>query len=127
MYIAAMELISQRYPSGEGGAAALRTETGRILTSISPDVRNDALSLCMEVGACLEAEKLGEAITHSLCLYRKQPADSCFILTACGICQERLRFWGGEVKVAVTNPGNKVEFVLLDDLMPYHWSNVTVS
>ena len=68
LYHAAVELIKKRYPRGWGGAAAVRTETGKILTSIAPDTKNDALSLCMEVGAFLEAHKLNEKVTHSLCI-----------------------------------------------------------
>lgn len=47
LYKAAVSLIETRYPSGEGGAAALRTSSGKILTSVAPDTKNDALSLCM--------------------------------------------------------------------------------
>ena len=68
LYQAAVELINMRYPSGRGGAAAIRTEPGKILTSIAPGTQNDALTLCMEVGAYLEAHKLNERVTHSLCL-----------------------------------------------------------
>ncbi|RPB32627.1 cytidine deaminase, partial [Vibrio diabolicus] len=71
LYDAAAHVIETRYPTGWGGAAAVRTESGKILTSVAPDVKNDALSLCMEVGAYLEAHKLDEAVTHSLCLCRE--------------------------------------------------------
>ncbi|MED7818581.1 MULTISPECIES: hypothetical protein [unclassified Francisella] len=68
LYDAAVELIKARYPLGFGGAAAVRTKSGKILTSVAPEVKNDALSLCMEVGAYLEAHKLNEIVTHSLCI-----------------------------------------------------------
>lgn len=55
LYDAAAQLIEKRYPTGWGGAAAVRTQSGKILTSVAPDVKNAALSLCMEVGAYLEA------------------------------------------------------------------------
>lgn len=71
LYDAAVQLIETRYPAGWGGAAAVRTRSGKILTSVAPDVKNDALSLCMEVGAYLEAHKLNEAVTHSLCICRE--------------------------------------------------------
>lgn len=122
LYDAALELIKIRYPSKDGGAAAVRTQKGTILTSISPSVENDALSLCMEVGAILEAEKLDEQITHSICLYREN--SKILILTPCGICQERLIHWGDEVMVAISNPQNKLNFVQLKELMPHHWSQV---
>lgn len=124
LYIAAVSLIDKRYLSGFGGAAAMRTETGKILTSVSPDTKNDALSLCMEVGACLEAHKLNEAITHSICICREDEQSDYLILTPCGICQERLAHWGGGVKVAVSTPENNLLFKSLRDLLPHHWSIV---
>ena len=122
LYKAAIELIENRYPQGWGGAAAIRTESGKILTSIAPDTKNDGVSLCMEVGAYLEAHKLNDAVTHSLCICREDENSEYLILTPCGICQERLVYWGGNVKAAVTNPKNELIFKALRELQPYHWS-----
>lgn len=124
LYLSAVELIETRYPIGWGGAAAVRTESGRILTSISPDVKNDGLSLCMEVGAYLEAHKLNEVVTHSLCICRDDELSAYIILSPCGICQERLVHWGGDVKAAITTEGNSLVFKTLRELMPHHWSLV---
>ena len=93
LYDAAVQLIETRYPTGWGGAAAVRTRSGKILTSVAPDVKNDALSLCMEVGAYLEAHKLDEAVTHSLCICREDENGDFLVLSPCGICQERLVHW----------------------------------
>jgi len=124
LYMAAVSLIEARYPSGFGGAAAMKTESGKVITSVAPETKNDALSLCMEVGACLEAHKLNEAITHSVCVCREYEHSEYLILTPCGICQERLVHWGGNVQVAVSTPENKLLFKSLRELMPYHWSIV---
>ena len=124
LYQAAVALIESRYPTGWGGAAAVRTESGKILTSVAPDTKNDALALCMEVGAYLEAHKLNETVTHSLCICRDDESSEYLILSPCGICQERLVHWGGNVKVAVTNPRNDLVFKSLRELQPYHWSAV---
>lgn len=124
LFEAAKALALSRYPTGSGGAAALATESGRILTSVAPDTKNDALALCMEVGACLEAHKLNETVAYSICLCRDSETSDFVILTPCGICQERLSHWGGGVKVAISNPENKIEFKSLRDLMPHHWSQV---
>ena len=124
LYDAAAKLVRDRYPDGRGGAAALMTAAGNILTSIAPDTRNDALALCMEVGACLEAHKRNEAVTHSLCIYREDKDSPFTILTPCGICQERLVHWGGDVLAAITNPQNKLLFKPIRELQPYHWSGV---
>jgi cytidine deaminase len=124
LFKAASELIIERYPKGFGGAAAIATESGKILTSVAPDTKNDALSLCMEVGACLEAHKISESVTHSLCVFRENEDSEFVILTPCGICQERLSHWGGSVEVAVSNSENKLMFKPLRELMPFHWSIV---
>ncbi|MDN3617338.1 cytidine deaminase [Vibrio gallaecicus] len=124
LYQAAVELVNMRYPSGWGGAAAIRTESGKILTSVAPDTQNDALSLCMEVGAYLEAHKLNERVTHSLCLCRENENDEFLILSPCGVCQERLVHWGGDVKAAITTSDNALVFKTIRELMPHHWSFV---
>jgi len=122
LFDAARTLVERRYPTGWGGAAALRTTKGRILTSVAPDIELEALGLCMEVGAVLEAHKLNEAVTHSLCVYRDDEASPFIVQTPCGICQERLRHWGDDVQVAVSNLDNSLLFKPLKQLMPFHWS-----
>jgi cytidine deaminase len=43
LYQAAIDLIKNRYPVGWGGAAAMFTEGGEILTSVAPEVINASL------------------------------------------------------------------------------------
>ncbi|WP_179878552.1 cytidine deaminase [Vibrio cholerae] len=124
LYDAAAQLIVKRYPTGWGGAAAVRTQSGKILTSVAPDVKNDALSLCMEVGAYLEAHKLNEVVTHSLCICREDEHGEFLVLSPCGICQERLVDWGGDVRAAISTEKNELVFKTLRELMPHHWSLV---
>ncbi|EGR0775277.1 cytidine deaminase [Vibrio cholerae] len=124
LYDAAAQLIVKRYPTGWGGAAAVRTQSGKILTSVAPDVKNDALSLCMEVGAYLEAHKLNEVVTHSLCICREYEHGEFLVLSPCGICQERLVHWGGDVRAAISTEKNELVFKTLRELMPHHWSLV---
>ena len=124
LYTSACELIEARYPRGWGGAAAIRTESGKILTSVAPDVKKHALNLCMEVGAILEAHKRNEKVTHTLCICRENETVPFVVLTPCGVCQERLTHWGGDVLAAVTNPENKLVFRSIRELQPYHWSAV---
>jgi len=71
LYEAAVQLVEKRYPSGWGGAAALYSEDGHILTSVAPEVINAATELCMETGAILEAHKLNTKVTHSICVARE--------------------------------------------------------
>ncbi|MGE8001620.1 cytidine deaminase [Lysinibacillus sp. NPDC093190] len=121
LYQSAVELIEKRYPSGWGGAAALYTEDGQILTSVAPDVINASTELCMETGAILEAHKLNTKVTHSICVARENENSVFIVLTPCGVCQERFFYWGENVKAAITNPNGELIFKTLKEIQPYHW------
>ncbi|MFJ6209887.1 cytidine deaminase [Lysinibacillus sp. NPDC092081] len=121
LYQSAVELIEKRYPSGWGGAAAIYTEDGQILTSVAPDVINASTELCMETGAILEAHKLNTKVTHSICIAREDENSVFTVLTPCGVCQERLFYWGENVKAAITNPNGELIFKTLKEIQPYHW------
>lgn len=123
MYQKAVELINKRYPTGWGGAGVVHTENGNYYTSVANETANSSASLCIETGAMLEAHKYNEKVTHCLCLVRDDEKSNYRILSPCGICQERLRYWGDEVQVAVTTSDDKFLFVKLKELQPYHWSN----
>ncbi|MFF2177863.1 cytidine deaminase [Lysinibacillus sp. NPDC058147] len=121
LYQSAVELIEKRYPSGWGGAAAMYTEDGQILTSVAPEVINASTELCMETGAILEAHKLNTKVTHSICIARENENSVFTVLTPCGVCQERLFYWGENVKAAITNPNGELIFKTLKEIQPYHW------
>lgn len=120
---AAVQQALERFPSGYAGAAAVRTDTGRILTSVSFDAPNDAVSLCHEVGAFCEANRLGERVVASVCVSRSQPDRPFLVLPPCGICQERLALWGPEVEVAVSVRGKPGEWQskFLREVNPHYW------
>ncbi|MCP1425899.1 MULTISPECIES: cytidine deaminase [Paenibacillus] len=122
LFDAAAKFVKQRYPQGWGGAGAVYTEAGSLLISVAPEVINDATHLCMETGAYLEAHKLNERVTHSLCIARDDEHSEFKVLTPCGVCQERLFYWGEEVKAAVYDPSGQLVFKRLDEIQPYHWS-----
>lgn len=123
MYEKAVELIEWRYPKGWGGAAVVHTEDDRYFTSVASETANSSAILCIEVGAMLEAHKYNVKVTHCLCVVRDDENSPFKVLSPCGICQERLRFWGTDVLVGVTNPSGKLLFVPLGELQPYHWTN----
>ena len=123
MYKRAREFVEKRYPVGWGGAAVIYTEEGHYFTSVSIETANASAVLCIETGAILEAHKFNEKVTHCLCLVRDDEKSPFKILTPCGICQERLRYWGKDVQVAVTTEDNSLKFVTLDELQPHHWTN----
>ena len=125
MFDIATELINKRYPNkGEGGAGVVRTEDDSYFTSIWLDNINESVSICIETGAMCEAHKHGGRVTHCLCVSRLEGSDSYEVLTPCGVCQERLRFWGDKVMVGVTTSDKCLKFVSLSELQPYHWTTV---
>lgn len=122
LYQAAIELIEKRYPSGWGGAAAMYTETEEVLTSIAPEVINASTELCIETGAILEAHKLETKVTHSICVVRDDENSEFKVLTPCGVCQERLFYWGSELKAAITSLDGELTYKTLEEIQPFHWS-----
>lgn len=123
MYRRAVELIETRYPVGWGGAGVVHTSQGSYFTSVSLETFNASAELCIETGAMLEATKYNEKVTHCMCLVREDENAPFQVLTPCGLCQERLRYWGTDVQVAVTTKDEPLKFVELQQLQPYHWSN----
>ena len=120
---AAIQQALQRFPSGYAGAAAIRTNAGRVITSVSFDAPNEAVSLCHEAGAFCEANRLDEKVVASVCVSRSQPNRPFLILPPCGVCQERLALWGQDVEVAVSVPGKPGAWrsKLLREVNPHYW------
>lgn len=122
MLAEAKALIERRYPTGWGGAAVIRTEQNSYFTSVPIETANSSAVLCIEVGAMCEAHKYNEKVTHCLCVVRDDENSPFKVLSPCGICQERLRFWGEDVQVGVTTSNGELLFVELRELQPYHWT-----
>lgn len=117
----AVEFIKERYPEGWGGAAVIHTKDDRYLISVAPEVLNASTELCIETGAICEAHKFNATVTHCICVMRENENSDFKVLTPCGICQERLRYWGENVRVGVTTEDSTLKFVELRELMPYYW------
>lgn len=121
LYDTAVRFIRERYPVGWGGAAVIHTADDRYLISVAIEVFNASAELCIETGAICEAHKFNAQVTHCICVVRDDESSPFKVLTPCGICQERLRYWGEDVKVGVTTEDNALKFVRLGKLMPYYW------
>jgi cytidine deaminase len=123
---AAIDFIKNRFPTvGDwDGAAAMYTRSGKILTSTYVESPNVGTGLCNETGCICEAHKLNEKITASVCVGRS-PTGEFEIVTPCGVCQERLFFWGPEVEVAVPDPRNHQKWLSkkLLEVQPFYWNN----
>ncbi len=125
LYDAATTLAQTRYPTGWAGAAAMYTADGRTLTSVYVETPNSGGELCMETGCICEAHKLNVPVTASICVSREAETEPFIVLSPCGICQERLAFWGGDVQVAVPRPGDPAKWQSrpLREVQPYYWGN----
>lgn len=121
MFEKAITFLNERYGDKAGGVAVLRIETGELLTSVWPEVNNSSADLCAEVGAICEAHKLNKRVTHSICICRQNDNEKFEILTPCGICQERLMFWGKDVKCAISTKDNRLVFKTLGEIQPCYW------
>jgi len=120
---AAIDFIGSRFSERKwAGAAAMYTEDGQILISTAPENVNDSVSLCHETGAICEAYKLGKRIVASVCV-SFDDAGKAHILTPCGVCQERLMYWGEDVEVAVPNSSDSTRWLskTLKDVQPFYW------
>jgi cytidine deaminase len=120
---AAIRFVERRFPGVPwAGAAAMYTDDGSILVSTALEVVNDSVALCHEVGAMCEAYARDRKIVATVCVSRAD--DGRFvILPACGVCQERLWYWGGKVQVAVplAEDSSRWEGVTLAEMSPHYW------
>ena len=121
---AATDFLNKRFSKSDEwvGAAAMYSEDGQIFISTAPDGINESASLCHETGAICDAYKENKRITASVCISRDDEGI-VHILTPCGVCQERLMFWGDTVEVAVPkgNDSTMWETKTLAEVQPYYW------
>jgi cytidine deaminase len=70
-----------------------------------------------------EAHKLDIPVSASICVAREAETEPFIILSPCGICQERLAFWGRGVEVAVPQPDDPTKWQSkpLREVQPYYW------
>lgn len=111
------------FPNEPGaGAAAMYTEDGELLISTAPGVVSASVELCHEVGAICEAYKLNKKVTATVCVSRDEKGRF-HILTPCGVCQERLFVWGGDIEAAVPTDDDSSNWQCktLNELQPYYW------
>jgi cytidine deaminase len=122
---ATIQFIKERFPvvNDWDGAAAMYTHTGRILVSTYVESLNVGVGLCNETGAICDAHKLNEKVTASVCVGRSPETGKFEIVTPCGVCQERLFFWGPDVEVAVPDPTDSTKWIAkkLIEVQPYYW------
>ena len=133
LFDAALFFLDSRFPDGaDGGCAAMKCASGKILISTKVPNKNERAVLCHETGAIAEAWKLGEKVVASICLSRKN-GEKPVVFSPCGLCQERLMVFcnfdfseASDIEIAVPDPENKCGFLVrkLSELQPYYWRNV---
>jgi cytidine deaminase len=98
------------------------TEDGQLLISTAPETVNASVELCHETGAICEAHKLNKRVTATVCVSRDGKGNFQ-ILTPCGVCQERLLYWGQNVQAAVPSDDDSTKWQMktLNELQPYYW------
>ena len=120
---AAIDFANRRYPNQSSVVAALLTDQDDVYTGVWNDAAVDSAALCAETGPICEAHARNRAIVASVCVCRDNRTKPIRILPACGICQERLAYWGLDVMIGV--PGDSIAglcvFVSLRDLRPHYW------
>lgn len=121
----AIEFVKSYSPTKSSTYAVALTKTGTVLRGVFFGAELDSARLCAEVGCILEANKLQDPITHSLCIWYDSESDDYGVLPACGYCQERLATFGAGVMIAV--PESKTSkaymFKSLKELRPYFWAD----
>ena len=121
---AAIAFVERRFPGKPyEGAAAMYTADGEILVSTSPEVLNDSVALCHETGAFCEAYAKNKQITATVCVSRQPDGRFIIIGGLCGVCQERMWLWGGDVETAVPldDDPTKWRAVTLREMAPHYW------
>jgi len=84
-------------------------------------VLNASVSLCHETGAICEAYAKDKRIAASVCVTRIE-SGRFVILAPCGVCQERLWYWGGDVAVGVpADDDSGWRSVPLSAASPHYW------
>jgi cytidine deaminase len=118
---AAIEYVKSRDAKEVTGAAAMYLEGGQILVSTSPAWVNESVAVCHEMGAFCEAYRLNKKILATACVSREK--DGFYILSPCGVCQERLWLYGENVECAVPDSGDytKWKSIKLSVLSPHYW------
>jgi cytidine deaminase len=122
---AVQQLAASRFSKGEQMAGGVKLASGAILTSVPVDAPVDVAVLCAETGAICEAHKLAEVVVASACVFRSDKSLEFRFLPPCGLCQERLLFWGLDVEVVV--PDGAVggwRVMSLRELHPFDWPAV---
>ena len=120
---AARDLAIARYGSESGwaGAAAMYTDAGALLTSVFIEAPNPGAMLCCETGAICEAHKRNERVVATVCVGRDGAGQPFVILAPCGLCMERLAYFGPDVQCAVPDERGGWKTMTLRELQPHRW------
>lgn len=120
-----IKFVKSYSPTKSSTYAVALTKSGKLLTGVFFNSELDSARLCAEAGCMIEANKLKDPITHSLCIWYDSESDDYGVLPACGYCQERLATFGMGVMIAIPKgkTGKEYIFKSLKELRPYFWAD----
>ncbi|MCW0233162.1 MAG: cytidine deaminase [Ferrovibrio sp.] len=126
---AATALIRQRYAVGRHHiAAALRTQSGRIVTGLHLDTYVGRASVCAEavaVGQAMAQIGAADPITAIVSVRHPRPTEqnqNIQVVAPCGICREMLRDFAPDSRVLLADEGGALKSYNPSELLPlkYH-------
>jgi cytidine deaminase len=125
LFDAAVKQIDERWPTAPWAtAAAVYLDDGTILTGVSLNNLNSAMTLCAETGPICRAYTENRQITASVCVNRAIGREQILVLAPCGACQERLALWGPDLEVGVADPSATAGWISrpLSEVNPFYWA-----
>ena len=117
------QFVQARFGPIDGeGAAAVMLDDHSVLVSTAPATLNESVALCHETGALCEAYKRNRRVVATMCL-SCDARGQLIVLSPCGVCQERLWVYGGDVRCAVPQLADSTRWQWrpLRELNPYYW------
>lgn len=122
----AMEAIRRGYRKGwHHIGAALRSEDGKVFTSIHMEANVGRIAVCAEPIALANAVMAGkEKFDTIVAVQHPKPEkgrNDFRVVSPCGMCREIMTDYDPGVKVIIEEEG-KLRKVLMADLLPYKFS-----
>jgi cytidine deaminase len=124
---AAEDTITKHFKVGKHHVgAAIRTKSGKIITSINFEAYIRRADICAEaiaIGrAILQGESSFDTIVAVRHPYSYENDQAIKVISPCGVCRELIYDYGPDIKVII--PNNKgVEKYSISDLLPFKYEH----
>ena len=123
LLLSAARFAKQRYPDHCSVVSAARFDTGSIYHGVWVDASVDAAALCAEAGPICRAHEEGRRIIAVVSIGWDAENKTATVLPSCGVCQERLAYFGLDVWIAVAGDmqSGSCDYRTLRSLRPNYW------